>query len=229
MAENNKQELVFKDEEEMLNHPAVLKAIDSKVSEAEQDAYDKIERIKEAVISQAISIGLETDHFMTRALKAAIEEGDDEKVNAEYSTVKDKMGERSLDSLCDTLTDLSGEYLRQKKDSKSIQKKLQDAMDKEPGDGSGDDKDKKDDTDNKDQDNKDDKSQKGDDNANDDKDTKDDDKDSKDKKDQDDKGGDNKDQQTKEPSEDINNPEGGDSSDGKEDDDDDPFGRVTKD
>jgi len=210
MAEKN--ELIFKDESELLANPVVISAIDKARTEAEQDNDDKIDRLKDMVIKQAIAIGLETDSFITSSLKDAIGTGDEDKISESYDSIKQKLEERSLDSLCDTLSDIDDVYMRNVKGSDTIQKKVSDAIKRDPeGDGkdSDDPKNKK-------------KDPKG----------TDTDKDKKNKKEKvDGKDTDNpKDQPAKEPKDDVNNPEGGDSADPDDsgEDKDDPFGRVTK-
>lgn len=127
-------ELKFKNEQELLSHTAVLQEIDKKVTEAEQDAYEKIDKFKGMLVSQAVSLGLEIDSFVTQGLKVVIDEGDSEKISKAYDELCEKLNKRSMDSLCDLLSDINGEYIRKAGDKDSVNGKLKAAMDKQPGD-----------------------------------------------------------------------------------------------
>lgn len=145
--------LTFDNEDALLNHPSVLKVIDEKVSAAEQDTYDKDAKLKDMIVSQLITIGIETDSFITKSIKDSVEKGDDESIVSEYDSIKNRLNGRSLDSLCDTLSDLNEAYMTKLRNAKSVNSKLQDAIDKDPNVKDNDQVDGKDNKDNKQGDN----------------------------------------------------------------------------
>ena len=203
-------ELTFKDEQELLDHPAVVKYVDEKVSEAEQDAYDKINKVQDMVVKQIISLGVATDSYYARELKQAVEKGEEEAITQAHDALAHKLNERSIESLCDTLADVNDEYFRSLKSQDSVDAKLEQAMDRQPADQTP--TDQQTGTDDTDNDNDDDKDNKPADDGNDE-----------------DKSNDNT-EPADDSKEDLNNPDGGDSQDEPQDQktnkDENPFDRV---
>jgi hypothetical protein len=216
-------ELTFKNEKEMLEHSAVQDLIDSKLDEAktelEQDYYDKVKALKDMIVDQIITLGIETDSFYASALKDAIEGGKDEEIKSVHQATRDRFSKRSIESLSDMLVDINDEYMRKLKDSDGVNKTMQDALNREPGDDADNTQDTDDTT-----------------NGNSDTDTNADTatpNDTQTDTDQDGDGNGDQDQdnQSQEPTDDVNNPNGGDSQDVDANADaskDSPFSRVLR-